>query len=181
MKELSSEIPDGFFLTKIEAFSERYTNKLPVTNFSARVVKKKETSLYSYYLCEGVGLGKEKETIYLNFSLMKGNFQNGKENNKEKLKYLLEKYEYSIKFSSLEIESFCNDVGDENEIHKGESPVVPGLLIIKKSLGEMTTINSLLVNFYKPVYSEQEVFIKKNNNEIFGICEGSLCFKIKIS
>ena len=61
----------------------------------------------------------------------------------------------------MEIESFCNDVGDENEIHKGESPVVPGLLIIKKSLGEMTTINSLLVNFYKPVYSEQEVFIKK--------------------
>ncbi len=67
MKELSSEISDGFFLTKIEAFSERFTNKLPVTNFSARVVKKKETSLYSYYLCEGVGLGKDKETIYLNF------------------------------------------------------------------------------------------------------------------
>ena len=181
MKKLSEEIPSGFFLTKVEVISENNLTNLSSDYCSARIVKYKATDLYSYFICEGEGLGDNAMLLKIKFSLMKGSMNSLRENNNDKLSYLLDKYESSLIFSSKEVENFCRKTGDDNYIHRRERGVVPGLLIIDKILSNKNTNYNFSINFYNPVYAEQEVFINKKHREISGICEGSLCFKIKIS
>ena len=181
MKELSKKIPSGVFLTKVEMLSENNLAESSSEFCSARIVKCKETDLYSYFLCEGEGLGKDGSLLKIKFSLMKGSMNSLSENKSDKLLYLLDKYESSLMTSSKEVEDFCRITEDDNYIHRGERPVVPGLLIIDKVLSEKNAISNFSINFYKPVYAGQEIFIKKKKNEILGICEGFLFFKIKIN
>lgn len=181
MKKLSGEIPSGFFLTKVEVISESNLTNSSFDFCSARIVKYKATDLYSYFICEGEGLGDNEVLLKIKFSLMKGSMNSLRENNNDKLNYLLDKYESSLIVSSKEVENFCSITEDDNYIHRGERPVVPGLFIIDKVLGGNNTNMNFYINFYKPVYAEQEIFIKRKKNEILGICEDFLCFKIKIN
>ncbi len=78
-------------------------------------------------------------------------------------------------FYKSEIFSFVSDTGDSNQIHQGEHPVVPGLLILEKlilnkliperlilqtdirQVGIFDIIRSFVIRFRTPLYADEPV------------------------
>lgn len=64
-------------------------------------------------------------------------------------------YTQDMIFSKSEILSFVSDTGDFNPIHKGEHPVVPGLLIMEKLILDL--MHSFIIRFRTPLYADEPV------------------------
>lgn len=189
MKKLSEEIPSGYYLAKLEIKGDDFSKEdlSEFKSFSANIVKKKNYKDSEFILCKGESLNKDNKKIKIKFSLMKS----GKNNNLKKnyikklnLDNILYKYDHSFTFTKVEVEEFCNYVGDKNEIHMGEKPVVPGMFILHKlekylEKAEVYTLKNTEVVFQNPVFVNDRVFIKNNGKNIEGISEGEVSFIVK--
>ena len=64
-------------------------------------------------------------------------------------------YTQDMIFSKSEILSFVSDTWDFNQIHQGEHPVVPGLLIMEKLILDL--MHSFIIRFRTPLYADEPV------------------------
>ena len=64
-----------------------------------------------------------------------------------------------LRFTTEDVRDFVEDVGDTNELHEGEKPLVPGLLILERLLKEATLVScqKLSMKFKTPVFVGQNV------------------------
>lgn len=79
-------------------------------------------------------------------------------------------------FSKAEITDFSYITGDKNSIHLSEKPVVQGLFILKK-LFELIHKNEIEVKYTYPVYGDNPVYLKYEENHITGYSNNRLCFR----
>ncbi len=71
----------------------------------------------------------------------------------------------------LEIETFTQTANDHNIIHKGERPVVPGLLLLQKILWSMSQDDcagiTYQIKFLLPLFADDPFTIKKRDNIVY--------------
>ena len=82
-------------------------------------------------------------------------------------------------FSKEKISNFSRLTGDTNSIHLTENPVVQGLFILKE-LCETTQTNKIEVKYIHPVYGDNPVYLKHEENIIKGFSNAILCFEAKL-
>ncbi len=83
-------------------------------------------------------------------------------------------------FSKEEISAFSHETGDTNFIHLTENPVVQGLFILKE-LFDATKTNEIEVKYIHPIYGDNQVYLKHEENNIKGFSDGILCFQASLS
>ncbi len=66
-----------------------------------------------------------------------------------------------LQFATEDVREFVEDVGDTNELHEGEKPLVPGLLILERLLKQMEfiTCRKIFLKYTTPVFAGQEVIV----------------------
>ena len=70
---------------------------------------------------------------------------------------------YSQFYTAQEISEFTKDAGDDNSIHKGENPVVPGLLMLEDLLKKISKDKGhFSITFEKPVTAGQTISVSEH-------------------
>lgn len=90
-------------------------------------------------------------------------------------------------FSKEEITAFVTAAGDSNELHRGEHPVVPGLLILKQLLAEESFRNCtrLRLKFHRAAFAEEPLRLAQSGDSLRLLsverllCEGIVTRKSK--
>ena len=81
------------------------------------------------------------------------------------------------KFTRSEVIDFSRDTKDKNKIHLMDKPVVQGLLIMSYLCDE--NIKTAEIKFIHEIYCDEDIYIFKDNNIIYGYVNNILCFKCK--
>ncbi len=79
-------------------------------------------------------------------------------------------------FSNAEIDTYLHDTNDQNHIHTGDHPVVPGLLILDHLLGDFDITGTVQIRFHDPLYARQMTGLVIENNQLHGFTEERLVF-----
>ena len=79
--------------------------------------------------------------------------------------------------SKEEIVEFSKYTKDKNLIHLEDKPVVQGLLILMKLSKLIKESKEITIKFINPIYSDEDIYIKKEHNAILGYVNNVLCFK----
>lgn len=87
--------------------------------------------------------------------------------------------EYWRTFSSEAVRKFSQDLGDHNEIHQGEHPIVSGFQLLV-SLQQDFSFLSGRIRFYAPVKAGEAVYIEKTETGYIGYTE-QRCFIVEES
>lgn len=77
-------------------------------------------------------------------------------------------------FSVEAVRKFSRDLGDHNEIHQGEHPIVSGFQLLS-SLQQDFSFVSGRIRFYAPVRAEEPIYIEKTETGCIGYTE-QRCF-----
>lgn len=84
------------------------------------------------------------------------------------------------KFTLLALNQFLQISGDQNKIHFGENPVVPGLLILE-NLAELFDLElmNFTIKFYNPLHLQNELTVYKTaEKELIGFNNNLILFKL---
>lgn len=90
---------------------------------------------------------------------------------------LLVKYSFSVQ----EVRDYVAFTGDENIIHQGKHPVIPGLCMaawLQKAL-QLKELD-WRISFLAPVYAGEELCVYCSENELHGYVKSSKVFSVKI-
>lgn len=96
--------------------------------------------------------------------------------------YFHDDCQYWRTFTRDEVNAFASLSGDTNNIHKGDNPVVQGMLILLVLEDYLATNNLFFKNvdihYLKPVGIDNPVKLYKEEKTLFGIVGDSVCFKL---
>lgn len=92
---------------------------------------------------------------------------------KEKIDFL----EYWMTISKDEVYEFNKYTNDINYIHMLDKPIVQGLLILMHLSELIKEFKAITIKFIRPIYSEEDIYIKKEEDKILGYVKNILCFK----
>ena len=79
--------------------------------------------------------------------------------------------------SKEEIVEFSKYTNDKNLIHLEDKPIVQGLIILMDLSKLIKESNKITIKFINPIYSNEDIYIKKEHNAILGYVNNVLCFK----
>lgn len=77
-------------------------------------------------------------------------------------------------FSADEVRAYSKALGDHNEIHYTEKPVVSGFQIFESVMEEYPS-DGMKISFHHPVFSGEEVYLMEKDQKIEGYTD-QLCF-----
>ena len=77
-------------------------------------------------------------------------------------------------FSADEVRAYSKALGDHNEIHYTEKPVVSGFQIFESVMEEYPS-DGMKISFHHPVFSGEEVYLMEKDQKIEGYTN-QLCF-----
>ena len=86
---------------------------------------------------------------------------------------------WSRKFSAGEITDFVSRVNDRNGIHQGDTPVVPGLLLLQDIL-EKYPAQPAELRFYHAVFAAETIWLQKTATGILAYAAGKKVFTAQI-
>lgn len=84
-------------------------------------------------------------------------------------------------FTSAEIQCFTQAAGDENPIHEGENPVVPGLQLLQCLHQKYPAAKHIDLRFLQPVYAQEPVYIQREDGLHYGIAGRRRIFAAEIT
>lgn len=85
--------------------------------------------------------------------------------------------EYWITISKEEVYEFSKYTKDINYIHILDKPIVQGLLILMQLFALINDPKIITIKFIRPIYSDEDIYIKKEKDKILGYVKNKLCFK----
>ena len=89
----------------------------------------------------------------------------------------LDSLEFWTTISKEEIVEFSQYTFDINLIHLDDKPIVQGLIILMHLANLVKGLSEITIKFINPIYSEEDIYIKKEKNTILGYVNNILCFK----
>lgn len=166
LKKYQSDALDGYFIAKIEL---KYweNERLGIS------LKKLSNKISSYIINELI-----PDNQIVNVVLIQGS----SEPLIQKVDAIPNQKAILIKnFTLLALGHFLKSTGDQNPIHGGENPVVPGLMILE-NLTEIIDfkITTFKIKFYNPLHLQNELTVYKTaENELIGFNNNLIIFKLK--
>jgi hypothetical protein len=151
-------------LQKFNSCDEKYSYKVNVEKSNHRFSKIISEAYLSNTLIA-------KLTIdLLNFKDSKGKFETREEE-------ILDSLEFWTTISKEEIAEFSQYTNDINLIHLDDKPIVQGLIILMHLTNLVKELSEITIKFINPIYSEEDIYIKKEKDAILGYVNNILCFK----
>lgn len=77
-------------------------------------------------------------------------------------------------FAPQEVRQFSSDLGDHNEIHQGNHPIVSGFQLLME-LRKNETVTSMKIRFHSSIYAGEKVYLEKEGDTWMGYTD-HLCF-----
>lgn len=84
-------------------------------------------------------------------------------------------------FTSEEIQRFTAATGDENPIHAGANPVVPGLQLLQCLQQKYPAAEHIDLRFLQPVYGGEPVYLQREDGLQYGIAGRRRIFAAEIT
>ena len=104
-------------------------------------------------------------------------YKDNNENSKDRMEEKIELLEYWTTISKDEVAEFSKYTNDINNIHMLDKPIVQGLLILMHLSILIKEFRTTTIKFIRPIYAEDDIYIKKVKNTILGYVNNILCFK----
>jgi len=89
----------------------------------------------------------------------------------------LDSLEFWTTISNEEVVEFSKYTNDINLIHLDDKPIVQGLIILMHLSSLIGRLSELTIKFINPIYSNEDIYIKKEHDTILGYVNNVLCFK----
>lgn len=112
-----------------------------------------------------------KLTIYL------VDFKTSKEKLIPREEKIISSLEFWNNISKEKIVEFSKYTNDKNLIHLEDKPIVQGLMILMELAKLIKESNEITIKFIRPIYSDEDIYIKNEHNAILGYVNNVLCFK----
>lgn len=190
LSTLSRIVEMGYYIGKQKVSIFDYPEKEDSLIFKGKINKQKATRDMNYISCLSyVYSTKEGSIIELETSLLR-------QKNKEESLYSvphqpknnkLDSYDYLSEFKTItkdEVRQFIQLSQDPNVIHKGEEPIVPGMLLLIYIEDYLATkkifIKEAIVTYIKPVLTEEKIMLGFKEDKIYGVVDGNRHFIIHI-
>lgn len=181
MSKLSDRVEPGFFIAKqkikIDYFSDINDNLI----FQSTIEKSKHLKSMKYLLCSCKVLSKNKVLMQLHSTLIK---KNNFKNSNVKLLDSTDMQKFFFKnITNDEVFKFSTISKDPNYIHKGEKPVVQGMLIPllleKHLISQGKYMTNCEITYKNPILAATDIFLCwKSSQNLMGIADNKLCFKL---
>ncbi|AGF58787.1 hypothetical protein B0P06_002891 [Clostridium saccharoperbutylacetonicum] len=89
----------------------------------------------------------------------------------------IDSLEFCRTVSKEEIVEFSKYTNDKNLIHLNDKPIVQGLIILMHLSRLVEGSSEITIKFINPIYSDEDIYIKKEHDTILGYVDNALCFK----
>jgi hypothetical protein len=169
-------------LTQIndERYKRCYILKLKLEKFKAieekcsyKVNIEKDSYRFSEIVSEAYYHNNLLSKLIIDLLHYKDDKEKFKVRREEKIDFL----EYWMTISKEEIYEFNKYTNDINYIHTLDKPIVQGLLILMHLSVLIKEFKVITIKFIRPIYSEEDIYIKKEKDNILGYVKNILCFK----
>ena len=151
-------------LQKFNSCDEKYSYKVHVEKSNYR---------FSKIISEAYS----NNTLMAKLTIDLVNFKDSSGKSKTKEEEILDSLEFWTTICKEEIVEFSKYTNDINLIHLKDKPIVQGLIILMHLSNLVKGLSEITIKFINPIYSEEDIYIKKEKNTILGYVNNMLCFK----
>ena len=82
-------------------------------------------------------------------------------------------------FDAQEVRKFSSSLGDHNEIHQGDHPIVSGFQLLAE-LRQLEAAPAMKIRFHSSIYAGEKVYLKKEGDTWLGYTD-HLCFTCRMA
>lgn len=166
---------DGFLIGKIRLYIEG-----TIAAAKATAVKQKP-NLAQLFVVGQNGQGEQSGTMEVLLVNSRNAVQAAKGKPPVSLQHCRHSEIVRHQFSKAEITNYLSQVQDTNPIHKGEKPVVPGILLLAFLYDNWKAASvNWEVRFYSPCFAEEEISWYASEKQITGVQNQVCCVMITL-
>lgn len=180
MSTLSERVEQGYFIAKQSFCINSCPCRSDNITLNGEILRKKQIRRGEYLICRGKVIKKNNVIMEIKSTLIRSNYE------KTKLEEIIkDDLEFFRNIKKDEIQLFSNLSNDPNFIHKGEKPIVQGMLILLLLENFLALkkrgIKKGEIIYHKPIESEENIFLSNTSDStIYGVVNNEKCFTINI-
>lgn len=180
MSTLSEKVEQGYFIAKQSFCIKSCPCRDEDITLRGEILRKKWIRGGDYLICRGKVVEKNNVIMEIKSTLIRSNYKKTKSE-----EIIKDGLEFFRNIKKEEIQLFSKLSNDPNFIHRGEKPIVQGMLILllledflalKKG-----SIKKGEIIYHKPIKGEENIFISNTSDStIHGVVNNEKCFTINI-
>jgi len=180
LSTLSDEIEVGYFIAKQEFIIHRHPSLRENLMFIGNVKTKKRVNAMDYLICDSKVIENQNILVEMSSTLIKTNQQLNK-----KLEVTDHNEKLFTAITKEQVHNFSRLSEDPNHIHKGDSPVVQGMLLLLLIEDYLATKNCFIkigkITYFAPIKADCKLFFHwETSKKLSGIVNNIKCFTLTI-